>query len=412
MIMGEKPISCRHSTNNSLSIVKVIIAPDSFKECLSASRVAAILAEEICVERPGWEIVECPLSDGGEGFSEIVTAALGGRMETANVTGPTGHPVTARFGIVKSGIAGKQAIVWEPDSVKAANSAGETGIIEAAAACGLSLIPPDKRNPLLATSQGVGELMMAAYRQGCREFIIGLGGTATCDGGEGLLSAPGLRALAGKVAIRVLCDVANPFVGPSGAARVFAPQKGADAEMVEILEDKMVARARKMAVETGIDVTDMPGAGAAGGIAGALAAYFGARLEPGIDAVLDCIGFPSKVSGAEWIITGEGRSDRQTLSGKVPMGVLRQRGTARVALLSGSIRDRHALLAAGFDYIDAVTPEAISEPLSSETISSKSITSEAVISDASPLAEALRPDIAAQNLRLAIRRLLCDFITC
>lgn len=339
--------------------MKIVIAPDSFKECLPASRVAAVLAEEFRAARPGWDVLACPLSDGGEGFAEIVTAALGGRLETATVTGPEGTPVVARFGM-----------------------AGETGIVEAAAACGLALVPPARRNPLLATSRGVGELMMEAYRKGCRKLLVGLGGTATCDGGEGLLSVPGIRSLRGPVTVRALCDVVNPFTGPSGAARVFAPQKGADAEMVEVLERKMMALAARMAEETGTDVSGMPGSGAAGGLAGALAAYFGAVPEPGIDAVIACTGLPSMTADADWIVTGEGRSDAQTLSGKVPAGVLRIKGKARAALLSGAVSRADVLKEAGFDYVAAVTPEG------------------------TPLAEALRPDRAERHLRAAVRLFL------
>lgn len=362
--------------------MKIIIAPDSFKECLPSPRVAAVLASELRSIKPGWEVVECPLSDGGEGFADIVTAVLGGKMETVEVTGPLGKPVIARFGMVtEMGDGAGMGMEMGMEMSTGTGTGTQTGIIEAASACGLQLVPPSQRNPRLSTSRGVGELMMAAFRKGCTNLIIGLGGTATCDGGEGLLSVPGIRSLAGRISIKMLCDVSNPFVGPRGAARVFAPQKGADAEMVEILEDKMVARARKILSETGVDVSGMPGAGAAGGIAGALAAYFGAVPESGIDAILDCIGFHAKSAGADWIITGEGRSDLQTLSGKVPMGVLRHKGDARVALLSGRVSDRNALLAAGFDHVDAVTPEGM------------------------PLPDALRPDVAEQNLRLAVRRL-------
>ena len=339
--------------------MKIVIAPDSFKECLPASRVAAVLADEFRMERPGWEVLACPLSDGGEGFAEIVTTALGGRLGPVTVTGPEGIPVTAYFGM-----------------------AGETGIIEVAAACGLSLVPPERRNPLRATSRGVGELMMAAFRKGCRELLVGLGGSATCDGGEGLLSVPDIRSLCGKVTVRALCDVSNPFTGPTGAARVFAPQKGADAEMVEVLENKMIALATRMAEETGTDVSGMPGAGAAGGLAGALAAYFGAVPESGIEAVIGCTGLLSKVSGADWIVTGEGRSDAQTLSGKVPAGILRHKGKARVALLSGAVSRADVLREAGFDYVAAVTPQG------------------------TPLAEALRPDLAERHLRAAVRLFL------
>ena len=335
--------------------MKIVIAPDSYKECLSAPEVARIVAEELRRCRPDVETVECPLSDGGEGFLEVVTAALGGCLVRAVVTGPMGERVEACFG-----------------------RAGETGIIDAASASGLMRVPPERRNPLLATSLGTGELMVAAFRSGCRRLLIGLGGTATCDGGEGMMRAEGIDALRGRVEIEALCDVDNPFVGPRGAARVFAPQKGAGPEMVEMLEERMVARAGKMLEETGTDVARMPGAGAAGGLAGALVAYFGAKLVPGIDAVLRYVDFKGKAVGADFIITGEGKSDSQTLMGKVPFGVLRHSGGVPVLLLSGRIDDAQALLDAGFAAIAEVSPRDL------------------------PLREALRPEVAAENLRRAV----------
>ena len=204
--------------------MKIVIAPDSYKECLSAPEVASIVAEELRRCRPDVETVECPLSDGGEGFLEVVTAALGGCLVRAAVTGPMGERVEACFG-----------------------RAGETGIIDAASASGLMRVPPERRNPLLATSLGTGELMVAAFRSGCRRLLIGLGGTATCDGGEGMMRAEGIDALRGRVEIEALCDVDNPFVGPRGAARVFAPQKGAGPEMVEMLEEERAGMRAELA---------------------------------------------------------------------------------------------------------------------------------------------------------------------
>lgn len=339
--------------------MKVVIAPDSYKECLDASRIAAILGDEFRRLRPAWDIIECPLSDGGEGFVPIVTHALGGELLPVTVTGPLGDPVDASFG-----------------------RAGETGVLDAASACGLSLVPPARRNPSLTTSRGVGDLMVAAFRAGCRRLLIGLGGTSTCDGGEGMMQAEGLPELRDLVTVDVLCDVDNPFVGPRGAARVFAPQKGADPAMVEDLEDRMLRRTARILEETGADVRELPGAGAAGGLAGALAAYFGARLSPGIDTVLRYVEFASKAADADWILTGEGRSDSQTLSGKVPAGVLRHAGGKPVVLVSGHIQDREMLLNAGFADVLEVTPPD------------------------QPLSEALRPEMAERNLRAAIRRLL------
>ena len=338
--------------------MKVIVAPDAYKECLEAPRVASVLADALRRAQPSWEVVECPLSDGGEGFAYIVTEALGGVRIPVTVTGPLGHPVQAFFG-----------------------KAGETGIIDAASACGLSLVPTSLRNPSFTTSRGVGELMVAAFQAGCRHLLIGLGGTATCDGGEGMMQADCISRLRGQASVEVLCDVDNPFVGSRGAARVFAPQKGADAAMVEVLEERMVRRAAQILHETGTDVSCLPGAGAAGGLAGALAAYFGARMAPGIDTVLQYTGFQQKITGADWILTGEGCSDVQTLSGKVPMGVLKHAGSIPVILVSGCVKDREMLLEAGFAEVIEVPPPG------------------------QPLTEALLPEMAEMNLQAAIRRL-------
>lgn len=422
------PVPTRESAGNGWNRMKIVIAPDSFKECLGAAEVAAIIAGELraserAAGRPvcprdvfaegqgnPWEILECPLSDGGEGFADILSRHWGAEKVPVVVTGPLGVPVRAWYG-----------------------KAGETAIMDVASVCGLSLVPVAHRNPLHTTTRGLGELLLAAYRNGYRKALVGLGGSATCDGGAGLLEAEGplvsgspavpVRALAGRMEIRALCDVTNPFTGPQGAARVFGPQKGADAAMVETLEERMEEMAGRIRRETGKDVREMPGAGAAGGLAGALAAWFDAELLPGIDSMLSAVGFKDMIDGADLIITGEGKSDRQTLSGKVPLGVLKAArqascqlpdalgacrlpdvqvscrwpdalgaeecpdqgyGTRRrlvpVVLLSGVVEDREALLRAGFSRVVQITPPSM------------------------PRDMAIRPETAARHLRQAIAR--------
>ncbi len=339
--------------------MKVVVAPDSFKECLSAGEVASAIAEGIFSVSPDAEVRLIPLSDGGEGMAEILTEALGGELVPVTVTGPIGETVEARFGRV-----------WN------------TAILDVASACGLNLVPKERRNPLIATSKGVGELIVAAIQSGCEELLIGLGGSATCDGGEGMMNVPGLRNIASGVKIKALCDVDNPFLGPDGAARVFSPQKGADPQMVEMLEKRMGLQAERILSQTGVDVSMMHGAGAAGGLGGTLHAYLGAELVSGIETVLDIVGFDKEIFDADLIITGEGTSDLQTLSGKVPMGVLRRSKGIPVCLLSGRVKDRDSLLTAGFAAAIQITPDGI-------------LTSEAI-----------KPDIARENLRLAATRIL------
>jgi len=339
--------------------MKVVVAPDSFKECLDAGEVASAIAEGLYSVIPDAEVKLIPLSDGGEGMAGILTESLGGELVPVKVTGPVGETVEARFGRV-----------------------GKTAILDVASACGLNLVPKERRNPLIATSVGVGELIVAAIQSGCEELLIGLGGSATCDGGEGMMSVPGLRNIASGVKIKALCDVDNPFLGHDGAARVFGPQKGADPQMVEMLEKRMELQAERILSQTGVEVSMIPGAGAAGGLGGALHAYLGAELVPGIETVLDVVGFDKEIVDADLIITGEGTSDFQTLSGKVPMGVLRRSEGIPVFLLSGRVKDRDSLLAAGFAAAIQITPDGI------------------------PISEAIKPDIAKANLRLAAIRIL------
>lgn len=334
--------------------MKIVIAPDSFKECMSAPRVAACMAVAARARWPEAEVVELPLADGGEGTLDILATAMQANLMQASVHDPLDRPIRARYAIHDG-----------------------TAIVEVAQAVGLSLLSPQERNPLVASSFGFGELLMAAYESGCRHFIVGMGGSATCDGGVGMLAVPGIEVLR-NTRIELLCDVDAPFLGAHGAARCFAPQKGATAEDVEVLEARMQGQVGALKVSTGVDVSILPGAGAAGGLAGALAAAFGARICHGIDRVLDLTQFRRVVKDAGLIITGEGKSDAQTLMGKVPMGVLQNAGSIPVILLSGCIENRSALAEAGFSAIIEASPRSL------------------------PLHQALQPAVAAGHLFKAV----------
>jgi len=334
--------------------MKIVVAPDSFKECMASPEVAACMVEGVKEKWPGAEVREVPLADGGEGTLDILASAMRARPMQADVHDPLGRPVTARYSI-----------------------AGETAIIEVAQAIGLSLLKADERNPLTATSAGLGELLIEAHENGCRHFLVALGGTATCDGGEGMLNVPGIERLKDS-RFEILCDVEAPFIGPKGAARVFAPQKGASPRDVEILEARLTDLARELQTSTGVDVANLPGAGAAGGLGGAFMAFFRADKRQGIARILDLVGFSEAIQGADLILTGEGKSDAQTLMGKVPMGVLGKANGIPVALLSGRIEDREALAQAGFGPILEISPRSIA------------------------LSEAMKPQVAADNIRRAV----------
>ena len=339
--------------------MKLILAPDSFKGCLPAREVAAVLGAAVRERHPDWVVVELPLADGGEGTLDVLVAALGGEVRTAQVSDPLCRPVRARFGL-----------------------AGGTAIVEVAGACGLQLLRPEERDPLRATTRGVGELLLAARAAGATHFLVGLGGTATCDGGSGMLQVPGLREALKDCKIELLSDVENPLVGPTGAARVFAPQKGASPEAVALLERRLEAQADDIFARTGRDVRFLPGAGAAGGLGAAFLGCFDAVCVRGIDRVLAAVGFEKQLPGTDLVVTGEGKSDSQTLRGKVPFGVLRHAGGVPVALLSGRIEDRDALAAAGFRHLVHVSPETL------------------------PTAEAIQAETARENLRRSVLELL------
>ncbi len=332
---------------------------------MSSEAVSAAMAEAARESCPDAEIVEIPLADGGEGTLDVLLAATGAQLHRVPVKDPLGRPISAGFG-----------------------QKGKLGIIETASACGLSLLAKDERNPLEASTYGVGEIIMAAYEAGCRRLLIGLGGSATCDGGAGMLSVPGVKAALKDMEVEILCDVDSPLTGPEGAARVFAPQKGASPEDVEMLEEKLSRMAEEMKEETGKDVSGLPGAGAAGGLGAALMAYSDATVVSGIGRIMDLSDFDDAVDGAALVITGEGHTDAQTLAGKLPLGVLRKAKVhdkdIRVALVSGRIDDgiEASLRDAGFTDICQATPDGV------------------------PVSKAINPENARKYIKKAIKRLL------
>lgn len=342
---------------------KIVIACDSYKGCLSSSDVANAAAHGVAEVYPDCEVVKLAVADGGEGTVEALVDTLGGHLEWAEVSDPLGRPVRAAYGV-----------------------AGDLAIIESAAACGLTLLTKEERNPLVTSTKGLGELIMAAIDKGCRKFLIGLGGSATNDGGMGMIRAEGFLEKTNGMKFTVACDVDTPYIGEHGASRVFGPQKGASEQDVEILEERLGGYALTILKETGVDVRDMAGAGAAGGLGGAFRAYLGAELKRGVDLVLDQIDFDSKIHGADLVITGEGCSDYQTLKGKTASGVLERakRQGIPVALVSGAVRDEQMLRDGGFGIIEAVSPLSMSRE------------------------EAMRPEMAKFNICQTVKRLLTN----
>jgi glycerate kinase len=345
--------------------VKIVIAPDSFKESLDAMAVAQAIAGGIAAVLPDADLDLVPMADGGEGTVAALVAATGGSLVPVAVTGPRGERLDATFGLLGD---------------------GRTAALELAAASGLALVPPDARNPLLTTSYGTGELMRAALDRGIATLIVGIGGSATVDGGGGLLQALGVRffTAAGNeivspltgahlediaaldlsnldprlahTRLRIACDVDNPLLGSHGAAAVFGPQKGADAGQVARL-DAGLARFYDVVERTlGSSVRSRPGAGAAGGVGAALLAFLDAGLRPGIELVIEAIDLPSRLRGAALVVTGEGRLDTQTLHGKTPHGVARAARALGIPVIAigGSIADgAEAALAGIFDAVEA-----------------------------------------------------------
>ena len=377
---------------------KIIIACDSYKGCLSSREVNEALggvkseerrvkSEERRVKNAtelASRIVALEMSDGGDGMLDAFLSVLGGERVSMHAHDALMRWIDADYGIVKASSSPMFDSLGIAEGLPVA-------IVEIAQTAGLALIEPEQRNPEKATSWGVGEQLMHAYRRGVRHFIVGLGGSATSDCGIGMLKAMGddWKKIRMDSTFVLASDVTNPLCGPHGAAHVFAPQKGADAAMVERLD----ARARKFAEiskkhfekeydDAGsfqdmiIDASEMPGAGAAGGLGYAFLQYFHGEFHSGADLLLDAVDFGHLVADADLVITGEGHSDKQTLMGKLPMKILEQckKHQVKAWLVSGGISDQEVLLAAGFDRVIAVTPKEM------------------------PLSEAMNPKIAKELL--------------
>lgn len=318
--------------------MKIVCAFDSFKGCMTAKEAchaaASGLRERYSFDQvqdtPDAEILCLPMSDGGEGMVECIAEAVDAERVSVMVHDPLMQMIEAQYAV---------------------SADGTTAYMEMAAASGLTLVPKDKRNPMLTTTYGVGEMILHAVERGCKRIVMGIGGSATCDGGKGMIEfLNGHLPL--PVEIIVASDVSNPLYGENGAAYVFAPQKGASPEQVKLLDEQLRELARETEAK-GFALPNLalhPGAGAAGGLGYGLMAYLGATLQSGIDLLLDTIHFDEQIKGADFILTGEGKSDKQTLMGKVPMGILRRakKQGIPVHLLSGAIEDAAELAEAGF----------------------------------------------------------------
>ncbi len=310
--------------------MKIVIAPQGFKAGISGLDAARAIARGVSAALPNAETVLAPVADGGDGTLNALVDATEGQVFTSTVTGPLGQPLEARWGVTGD---------------------GSTAVIEMALASGLALVPQRRRNPRITTTAGTGEILREALDRGYTRIIVGLGGSATNDGGAGLATAlgarfldsaanplpPGGSALAtldrigvdglhsglGNATIIAATDVTNPLCGPDGASAVFGPQKGANPDMVQELDAALANYARVVARDLGRDVSEQPGAGAAGGLGAGLMAFTGATLQSGIDMVCEVLGFDALLEGADLVITGEGRADHSTIFNKAPVGVAR-----------------------------------------------------------------------------------------
>ena len=350
--------------------MKVVIAPDSYKGCLSALEVAKAMERGVLSVFPSAEVRKIPIADGGEGTVAALVTATNGQLRQTEVTDPLGNKIIAHWGVLGD---------------------GRTAVIEMAAASGLPLVPKEKRDPRVTTTYGTGELIKAALADGLAKIIIGIGGSATNDGGTGMARALGVRFLdaagqevaagGGSLAeicqidttgldprlknteIVVACDVDNPLCGTRGASAVFGPQKGATPEMVQQLDAGLAKYASCARQATGRDVAEKAGAGAAGGLGAGLMFFTPAQLKPGVEIVLDAVGFSDIVRDADFVITGEGRTDFQTAFGKAPVGVAKVAKThgAPVFCISGGLGDgAEDVLAQGIDAVMSICDRPLS----------------------------------------------------
>lgn len=368
---------------------KIVLAIDSFKGCLSSKEIEQCIAEEIHRILPSCQTVCIPIADGGEGMLDTLIEATQGTFVSTQAHDPLMRIRPARYGIL-----GDQ----------------RTAIIEMAEINGLTTLSPIERNPMKTSTYGTGELIKDALEKGFRRFIIGIGGSATNDAGMGMMQALGAHLYdkqgneleqGGKImeqiahidlnhlhpALKeatfiVACDVQNPFCGPQGAAYVFARQKGANEEQIRQLDEGMRHLALLIERDFSYNINKVKGSGAAGGLGGAFATFLQAHLQSGIGLLLDAVDFDRKITNADWIITGEGKADRQTAEGKVPAGVLKRAKKANipVMLIAGKVEDKACLKQMGFARIVQVSPDNL------------------------PLEEAMRPEVTRENTQRAIGR--------
>lgn len=374
--------------------MKIVIASDSFKGSMSSLDVATAASAGVMDVYPDSEIVSVNVADGGEGTVEAIVDALGGEIIKVQVSDPLGRKIETSYGI-----------------------AGETAILEMAAASGLPLLTVEERNPWATSTLGTGEMIMDAIARGCRKFLVGIGGSATNDAGVGMLQAMGFRfydangelitqgcgGMLGSIAriddslvsaavkesqFTVACDVDTPFCGPEGAAPVFAPQKGADAEMVKRLDEGMASFAKVITEKYAIDIVPVAGAGAAGGMGGAFRAFLGATLKKGIDMVLDAIDFDTTIQGANLVITGEGKVDFQTAKGKTAAGVLNRAKQQHIPVVAigGCVEMCDSLVQMGFAGIYPILEEKV------------------------PLEIAMQRDFAMNNVRKTVAKIVPNYL--
>ncbi|PHH97941.1 glycerate kinase [Fusobacterium nucleatum] len=343
--------------------MKIVVAPDSFKESMSAKEVCDSIEKGLLSVSKDWEIVKVPMADGGEGTLEALIDATNGKIFNEKTLNPLGEEITSRFGIL-----GEKNIA----------------IIEMASTSGLELISPEKRNPYITTTYGTGQLMLKSLEQNVEEIILGIGGSATNDGGAGMLQALGAKLLdkngneigfggyelskldkidfsnldkrLKNIKILVACDVTNPLTGKNGSSYIFGKQKGATPEMIEVLDENLLHYSKIIKRDLGFDVNDIPGAGAAGGL-GAGLLTLGAILKKGIEIVIEANELDKKVQGADLVITGEGSIDGQTRFGKTPYGVVSvaKKYNIPTVTLTGNVgKDIDILYDYGFDAIFSI----------------------------------------------------------
>jgi glycerate 2-kinase len=349
--------------------MKIVIAPDSFKESMTAMEVAEAAEKGFKRIFPDADIVKVPMADGGEGTVQSLVDATGGRISRKSVTGPLGNKVDAFFGILGN---------------------GNTAVIEMAAASGLHLVPAVKRNPLLTSTRGTGELILAALDEKVEHIIIGIGGSATNDGGAGMAMALGAKLLDAHgndikegggslnqlntiditgldprlegIKFEVACDVENPLTGPKGASSIFGPQKGATPEMIVQLDQNLQHYADIIEKDLNKGIANLPGAGAAGGLGGGLLAFLSAELKRGVDIVIEAVKLAEIVKDADLVITGEGKIDSQTIYGKTPIGVAKtakQYGITVIAIAGNAASDSDIVREHGIDAVFSIVPGVV-----------------------------------------------------